>query len=68
MTLALELYNDPLPLSSPLRVAGYVPGQSCDIVDLDGPGFLAADRSPGVGYEDGHIFCGDEVWGPGTAP
>ena len=40
----------------------------CDVVDLDGPVFLKQDRSPSVRYEDGHITCGDEVWGPGTVP
>lgn len=43
----------------------FVLGQYCDVVDLDGPIFLAQDRSPSVRYEDGRIVCGDEVWGPG---
>lgn len=38
-------------------------GQLCDFVDLDGPIFLRADRSPGVVYEDGRVWCSDEVWG-----
>ena len=42
----------------------FVLGQFCDVVDLDGPIFLQADRSPSVRYEDGYIHCGDEVWGP----
>jgi L-Ala-D/L-Glu epimerase len=41
----------------------FVLGQLCDYVDLDGPTFLAADRSPTVRYEAGEIHCGDEVWG-----
>ncbi len=45
----------------------FVLGQYCDVVDLDGPIFLAQDRSPSVRYEDGHIVCGDEVWGPKAA-
>jgi len=45
----------------------FVLGQLCDVVDLDGPVFLARDRSPSVRYEDGHIVCGDEVWGPAAA-
>ena len=45
----------------------YVLGQFCDIVDLDGPTFLVQDRTPSVHYEDGHIRCGDEVWGPRAA-
>lgn len=42
----------------------FVLGQLCDVVDLDGPIFLARDRSPSVRYDDGCIWCGDEVWGP----
>jgi hypothetical protein len=45
----------------------FVLGQFCDVVDLDGPIFLKQDRTPSVRYEDGHIWCGDEVWGPGAA-
>lgn len=41
----------------------FVLGQHCDIVDLDGPIFLAADRVPGVVYSEGTVWCGDEVWG-----
>ena len=44
----------------------FVVGQLCDIVDLDGPVFLAEDREPGVRYEDGTIWCPDEVWGCGA--
>lgn len=42
---------------------GYVLGQLCDIVDLDGPTFLEQDRVPGVAYRDGMVFCDDKVWG-----
>lgn len=45
----------------------FVLGQLCDVVDLDGPVFLARDRTPSVRYEDGHIVCGEEVWGPAAA-
>ncbi|WP_374524947.1 enolase C-terminal domain-like protein [Sphingopyxis sp.] len=38
-------------------------GQYCSIVDLDGPIFLAADRSPSVRYRDGTIACPDDLWG-----
>ena len=41
----------------------FVLGQLCDVVDLDGPTFLAADRVPGVSYRDGDIHCPDAVWG-----
>ena len=40
-------------------------GQQCDIVDLDGPTFLAADRIPGVDYIDGMVSAAPEVWGSG---
>ncbi|MCD9033002.1 dipeptide epimerase [Luteimonas sp. Y-2-2-4F] len=53
--------------SSLAAAPAFVLGQCCDVVDLDGPVFLAQDRSPSVHYEDGHILCGDEVWGPGAA-
>lgn len=41
----------------------FVLGQLCDIVDLDGPTFLANDRTPSVHYADGNIWCGAKVWG-----
>ena len=43
----------------------FVLGQGCDIVDLDGPTFLAEDRKPSVTYEGGTIVAGPEVWGSG---
>ncbi|MFT4198162.1 MAG: dipeptide epimerase [Pseudoxanthomonas sp.] len=49
--------------SSWAMAPAFVLGQFCDIVDLDGPMFLAQDRSPGVVYRDGFIECADEVWG-----
>jgi L-Ala-D/L-Glu epimerase / N-acetyl-D-glutamate racemase len=48
---------------------GFVVGQLCDVVDLDGPTFLKRDRTPGVTYADGKIWCGDDVWGgPSSQP
>ncbi|MBB5705883.1 dipeptide epimerase [Sphingopyxis panaciterrulae] len=44
----------------------YLVGQLCDIVDLDGPTFLARDREPGVTYRDGMIHCPDSIWGGGN--
>lgn len=44
---------------------GFVLGQGCDIVDLDGPILLASDREPGVSYNDGMIWSGPAVWGQG---
>ena len=41
----------------------FVLGQLCDVVDLDGPTFLATDRTPSVEYRDGDIWCSNAVWG-----
>ncbi len=53
--------------SSWAMAPAFVLGQRCDVVDLDGPLFLAADRSPGVVYADGHVDCPDAVWGAPAA-
>lgn len=42
---------------------GFVLGQLCDLNDLDGPLFLKRDRTPGVVYRDGNIWCDEAVWG-----
>jgi len=42
---------------------GFVLGQGCDLVDLDGPTFLATDRTPSVEYRDGTVWSGPQVWG-----
>ncbi|MEO6929802.1 MAG: enolase C-terminal domain-like protein, partial [Casimicrobiaceae bacterium] len=49
--------------SSWAAAAGFVLGQHCDVVDLDGPTFLKQDRTPAVRYEDGMIMSDDAVWG-----
>jgi L-alanine-DL-glutamate epimerase-like enolase superfamily enzyme len=47
----------------------FVLGQLCDIVDLDGPLFLADDPPPAVTYRDGSVDCPPAVWGgPATEP
>ena len=43
---------------------GCVLGQLCDVVDLDGPMFIAEDPAPTVRYDDGYVVCPPEVWGP----
>lgn len=40
-----------------------VVGQLCDIVDLDGPTFLASDRAAAVSYSDGKVGAGTAEWG-----
>ncbi|WP_309662432.1 dipeptide epimerase [Sphingomonas sp.] len=44
---------------------GFILGQGCDLVDLDGPTFLLKDRQPSVEYRDGTVFAGPSVWGSG---
>ena len=46
---------------------GFVVGQLCDLVDLDGPIFLKQDRTPGLVYRDGTVWCDDAVWGAKAA-
>ncbi len=41
----------------------FVLGQLCDVVDLDGPMSLSRDRSPGVSYDQGLVWCPPEAWG-----
>jgi L-alanine-DL-glutamate epimerase-like enolase superfamily enzyme len=38
-------------------------GQLCDVVDLDGPVFLAADREVWADYSNGYIRCPEHLWG-----
>jgi L-alanine-DL-glutamate epimerase-like enolase superfamily enzyme len=49
--------------SSLAMAPAFVLGQLCDVVDLDGPTFLARDRTPSVTYSQGTVWSGDEVWG-----
>jgi L-alanine-DL-glutamate epimerase-like enolase superfamily enzyme len=43
---------------------GFILGQYCDVVDLDGPLLIAEDPPPTVRYDDGYLSCPPEVWGP----
>jgi len=53
--------------SSLAMAPAFVLGQLCDVVDLDGPTFLAHDRTPAVRYSGGRIWCDEAVWGRGAA-
>jgi len=46
---------------------GFVVGQLCDVVDLDGPIFLKRDRTPAATYADGRIWCSEDLWGGAAA-
>jgi len=62
-TLGLDVMVGNMVGSSLAMAPAFLLGQLCDVVDLDGPTFLAADRTPGIRYADGMIHCGPEVWG-----
>jgi L-alanine-DL-glutamate epimerase-like enolase superfamily enzyme len=49
--------------SSLAMAPAFILGQLCDIVDLDGPTFLAQDRTPSIVYDQGTAFCPTCVWG-----
>ena len=49
--------------SSLAMAPAFVLGQQCAVVDLDGPLYLREDCSPGARYQDGTIWCPDELWG-----
>ncbi|MDP5278910.1 dipeptide epimerase [Sphingomonas sp. DG1-23] len=61
--LGLDVMVGNMVGSSLAMAPAFLLGQLCDVVDLDGPTFLAADRRPGIRYEDGYIHCPDDVWG-----
>lgn len=62
-TLGLGVMVGNMVGSSLAMAPAYLLGQLCDVVDLDGPTFLAADRAPGIRYADGYIHCPEAVWG-----
>ena len=62
-TLGLDVMVGNMMGTSLSMAPSYLVGQLCDIVDLDGPTFLARDRVPGVQYRDGMIHCPAEIWG-----
>lgn len=49
--------------SSLAMAPAFIVGQLCDIVDLDGPIFLADDRKPSIEYTEGDAWCGEAIWG-----
>jgi L-alanine-DL-glutamate epimerase-like enolase superfamily enzyme len=42
---------------------GFVLGQVCDVIDLDGPYGLAEDALADRIYSDGEVFVPEEIWG-----
>lgn len=66
--LGLDVMVGNMMGSSLSMAPSYVVGQLCDIVDLDGPIFLARDREPGVRYAGGMVHCPAEIWGSPVTP
>lgn len=61
--LGLEVMVGNMVGTSLAMAPAFILGQLCDIVDLDGPTFLAHDRVPGLIYADGFVNCPEAVWG-----
>jgi len=61
--LGLEVMIGNMVGTSLAMAPAYLVGQSCQIVDLDGPLLLASDRPVGVSYDQGYLRCDERVWG-----
>ena len=66
--LGLSVMDGNMMGSSLSMAPSLVVGQLCDIVDLDGPTFLASDRPGAVSYVDGQIGVGAAEWGLMATP
>jgi hypothetical protein len=55
--LGLEVMIGNMVGTSLAMAPAYLVGQSCQIVDLDGPLLLASDRADRVSYEHGYLHC-----------
>ncbi|WP_353189765.1 dipeptide epimerase [Pandoraea pnomenusa] len=65
--LGLSVMVGCMPCTSLGVAPAYLLGQSCDRVDLDGPCFLAEDRSPAFQYRRGYVLGPDTPWGLDSA-
>jgi L-Ala-D/L-Glu epimerase len=45
----------------------FVLGSLCQVVDLDGPLYISADRTPAARYQDGRVWCPPGLWGAPAA-
>lgn len=61
--LGLEIMVGNMGGTSLAMAPAVLVGQLCNIVDLDGPLFLTADRKPGVTYSKGQVSLPSGVWG-----
>lgn len=63
--LGLQVMVGNMAGSTLAAAPAYVLAQLCDIVDLDGPSFLADDPAAAGIYSDGYIAIPDGLWGSG---
>jgi len=67
--VGLYFESGKLPVRFPLYIAmvamapGFILGQLCDYVDLDGPHGLVDDPFASSIYSDGEVFVPESVWG-----
>jgi L-alanine-DL-glutamate epimerase-like enolase superfamily enzyme len=66
--LGLDVMVGNMTGTSLAMAPGFLVGQLCQVVDLDGPLFLRTDRTPAATFTGGNIWCPENVWGgAGTA-
>jgi L-alanine-DL-glutamate epimerase-like enolase superfamily enzyme len=61
--LGLEVMVGNMMGTSLAMAPGFLVGQLCSVVDLDGPAFLKEDRAITVQYANGLITCPEGLWG-----
>jgi L-alanine-DL-glutamate epimerase-like enolase superfamily enzyme len=61
--LGLQVMVGAMVGTSLAMAPAFLLGQLCDFVDLDAPTFLAKDRAPGMTYDNGSAWSGENVWG-----
>jgi L-alanine-DL-glutamate epimerase-like enolase superfamily enzyme len=62
-TLGLKTMVGNMLGTSLAMAPGYLLGQMCDIVELDGPLALSKDRTDRATYAQGNISCPESLWG-----
>jgi L-Ala-D/L-Glu epimerase len=61
--LGLEVMVGCMMGSTWAMAPAFLLGQLCDVVDIDAPFLLKADRIPSIVYCDGYAWCPSESWG-----
>jgi len=61
--LGLDVMVGNMTGTSLAMAPGFLVGQLCQVVDLDGPLFLRSDRTPSATFAAGNVWCPDSVWG-----